>query len=68
MFTLRFLSWFSFLALLGAGFHSAAIAQVSPAISVPVIRPLVQMPSLGAMKSAPISTDNVSRCCCPTPR
>lgn len=43
MFTLRFPSWFSFLALLGVGFHSAAIAQVSPAISVPVIRPLVQV-------------------------
>jgi hypothetical protein len=43
MFTLRFLSWFSFLALLGVGFHSAAIAQVSPAVSVPMLRPLVQV-------------------------
>lgn len=43
MFTLRFPSWVSFLALLGIGFHSAAVAQVSPAISVPVLRPLVQV-------------------------
>jgi Ca-activated chloride channel family protein len=43
MFTLRLPPWVSFLALLGVGFHSAAVAQVSQAISVPVLRPLVQV-------------------------